>query len=105
MKFHQWVKFFLWIAFFITGWILFVEAMYIDKNIVCAKFYGQSKVKGTMYMDYHYKFKNKRYSHSVARSTMNIKYLEELREIDCIEIEYSNWIPSFSRVIDKRVVK
>lgn len=86
-------------------WIVFVEVLYIKKEITCATFYDESAVKGTSYLEYKYQVNSEMYYHSVAKSELTIKSIDELKQIKCVEIEYSVWFPSFSRVTDKRVIK
>ncbi len=105
MKKRQWLKLFLGITIFIIAWVLFIEAMYIEKKITCAHFYGKSKVKGTSYLNYKYTVEGKTYDHSVATSTMKVMTLEDLKSLDCIKIEHSVLLPSINRVIDERILR
>ena len=99
------------IIYIVIGFILLITIavsfnglMFLNTRKTCATFY---KIGTSRYVDYyHYSYfiNGKKYDGSLTRKELKIKSLDSLKKIKCVEIEYSTYINSYSRVIDQRVV-
>lgn len=101
----QWIKFTIGmiiaiILVFIIKWLL-----YVNSGTTCGNYYSEGKNRGSTLFVYHYKVNGVDYRTSTDLITMKIQSLEELKKIKCVEVEYSVWFPSVSRVVDERIIK
>lgn len=99
-----WLKFSLWIIIPLTCWFIFFKVIYINSETTCAQFFKEGNTRGTKYMHYSYIVEGKEYTHLVDFMFLKNKSLEDMKKEECVTIEYSVWFPTFSRVIDKRIV-
>ena len=99
-----WLKFSLWFIIPLSCWIIFLNVIYINSETTCAKFFKEGNTRGTKYMHYSYTVESKKYTHLVDFMVLKNKSLEDMKKVECVTIEYSVWFPTFSRVIDKRIV-
>lgn len=89
----------------VGGIYLFFAIVFIKRQPTCAMFYDEYKMRGTRYVEYIYKINSKKYAHAVSVDQLKVKNLDDLKQYDCVEIEYSMWFPSISRISDKRIIK
>jgi len=99
-----WLKFSLWFIIPITCWIIFLNVIYIKSDTTCAKFFKEGNTRGQKSLHYKYVVDDKKYTYSVSFLYLKNKSLEDMKKVECVTIEYSVWFPTFSRVIDKRIV-
>jgi len=84
---------------------LFLQLIYINAKTTCANF---TKLGGTRSVDsYHYIYRmsNITYENHISEGFLKLRDLDSLKKIECVQIEYSIYFPSYSRVIDKRILK
>jgi hypothetical protein len=79
--------------------------VYIKSSTACAKFTNQGQIKGANYLLYEFKIANKKYTGNESASKIIDISVDSLKKIKCVKVEYSNLIPFFNRVVDKRVLK
>lgn len=98
----------LFIALFFIGIFtvigIFNELMFYKTSRTCGVFY---KVGTSSYIDYyHYKYSvnGDEYFGSINKKSLKIKSLDSLKQITCVEIEYSKYLNSYSIVSDIRVI-
>lgn len=86
---------------------LSLQLIYIKSNTTCIKFSKTGGTRSTISYHYLYEVESKLYNSHISEFYIkkNIRNLDSLKKFDCVEIEYSVWFPSFSRVIDKRILK
>ncbi len=101
----KWLKFSLWIVIPVICWFIFLNIIYLNSKTTCAKFTKEGNTRGTIYIHYLYEVEGEEYIHLIDLMFLKVKSLEELKRVECVEIEYSVWFPNFSRVTDKRVIK
>lgn len=99
-----WLKFSLWIIIPFICWFIFLKVIYINSETTCAQFFDEESVRGAKYMNFKYLVEDKEYNQAVSFMFLKNKSLEDMKKVECVTIEYSVWLPAFSRVIDKRIV-
>lgn len=102
---RQWIKSIAWlvggiILIFVIKWLL-----YVDSKKTCGNYYREGNMRGAKLFVYHYNVNGVDYRSPTTSMSLKIKTLDSLKQIKCVEIEYSKWFPSISRMIDKRVLK
>lgn len=71
----------------------------------CGRFVGEGEMKGVEHFAFEYSTKKGR-KHRIGISKKQIKLsTEELKALDCIEMEYSVYLNFSGTVVDKRVRK
>ena len=78
---------------------------FINSKTTCAHFARISGVRTTDYYHYSYMVDGNQFEYSVSEFNLKLRDLDSLKKIECVEIEYSVYFPSFSRVVDKRILK
>ncbi len=76
---------------------------FVGAKITCGKFKALHISKGIEYITYEFKVNNKIIVGNIPSSSLKIKKLDSLKNIDCIKIEYSKFTTFFNRVADERV--
>jgi len=84
---------------------LFSKLIFINAKTTCASFTSLSGVRTTDYYDYSYIADGTQFDGSLSEFNLSLRDLDSLKKIECVQIEYSVYFPSFSRVIDKRILK
>jgi hypothetical protein len=89
--------------FFLDGVRLF---MFTNSKIICGKVYNKSNVRGVNYLEFKYNINGKIYygSQDTGNLIDGISY-EDMKNTECIKIEYSNYWNIYSRIIDNRIVE
>ena len=83
----------------------FNEIVLLNTTKTCGTFY---KVGTSRYVDYYYYKYNvdgELYTGSIPKKQLKIIVLDELKELECVEIEYSNYLHSRSKVTDDKVLR
>lgn len=71
----------------------------------CGKFVGEGEMKGVKDFVFEYSTKNgKKYRVGISKKQFKVS-AEKLKELECIEMEYSAYLNFSGTVIDKRVRK
>lgn len=98
-------KKFLIIVFAIVPLIMFIfwKLMFVNSGVTCAKVTNIGNIKGSEYINYSYSVKGEIYTEGMSIDYFKIRDINKLKELGCFKIEYSKIIPSWSRIIDKRV--
>ena len=84
--------------------IIFKELILISATKTCGYFY---KVGTSRYVDYYhytYSINGNRYNGSILENELKIKSFNKLKKINCVEIKYSNYIKSYSKIVDERIL-
>lgn len=105
IKSRGWIKFGSWVIAAIMLVFMVKWLIYIDSKTTCGNYYSEGKNRGAEGFVYHYSVDGVDYKAATAAMSMKIQSLEELKKIKCIEVEYSVWFPSVSRVVDERIIK
>lgn len=90
----------------IIGWS-FNKLMFISTSTACGRITNIGSSRGSKGMNYTFEIDGKRYKNSVDFYDLKKEYksLEMIRNLNCVEVEYSNIWPVYNRVIDGRVIK
>lgn len=100
---HNWLIISLITGIFIFGIIYYSSFIYSQQ--VCCSFSYEWETRGAKRLHYTYKVNKFKYSGDVSIRELKIRDIESLKKIKCIQVEYSEMFPSFSRIVDKRVLK
>jgi len=84
---------------------LFSKLIFINAEDTCAHFTSIGGVRTTDYYNYSYIVDGNQFDGSLSDFNLSLRDLDSLKKIECIQIEYSVYFSSFSRVIDKRILK
>lgn len=88
----------------ITFLILYYGS-FINSSIECGKYNGTYRIRSREYFEFRFLTNGKERLADISISQLSIRNIDSLKKMDCVEITYSNWIPFFNRVTDKRIVK
>ena len=93
---------FLILILFLSG-AAFFEIAYLKSYFACAKIIDVSKVKGINYLNFCFVVNGKKHFSSVARYEINPNIsTDSLKNVQCLQIEYSFISETINRVSDKR---
>lgn len=75
----------------------------LDTTKTCGIVTGEYTIKGHRRFEIVYKVEGVTKKAIVNSQSFKLKNLDSLKKIDCIEIEYSNILPTSIRVIDTKI--
>lgn len=81
------------------------QISFINSSYTCGTITGKMKSRGATSYKYEYNINAKSYSSSIDISYLSYRNLDSLQKMPCIEVKYSKWIPAFSKIVDKRILK
>ncbi len=85
--------------------IIFKELMLMSATKTCGYFYKVGTSRYVDYYQYTYSINGNRYNGFITKKELKIKSINKLKKINCVEIKYSNYINSYSKVVDERILK
>ena len=99
----------LWPFIVFFGLMLVAETytyfFFTKTSKTCATIYKIGTSRWIDYFHYTYVIEGKKYDGSIEVGEIKNISLDSLKKIECIKIEYSNYVNSFSRVIDQSILK
>ena len=85
--------------------IVFNTVVYFHSDIACGKVIGQGQTKGANYIRYKFQIGNQTVYGSESSSVFVDLSLDSLKKMDCVKIQYSQFIFDFNRIVDLRILK
>lgn len=102
---RQWIKSIVWLVVAIMLVFFIKWLLYVDSGTTCGNYYKEGKNRGAVGFVYHYNINGMDYTSATVSMQLKVNTLDSLKKIKCVEIEYSKWFPSISRMVDKRILK
>lgn len=88
-----------------TALLLYEKFMYMNSKVTCGEIVKQEQqARGGYSIYYNFYVDDVKYSGSIESSALVDISLDSLKQIECIQIEYSLYSKFFNRIIDSRIL-
>lgn len=92
-------------CFVVIIFLITYYSSFINSSTECGKFYGTYRIRTTEYFEFRFFINGKERFANISTSQLSNRNIDSIENMGCVEITYSNWLPFFNKVTDKRIVK